>query len=42
MKLDIIIDKLTPCLEEVSTGKLLQTIFSIATSSAYMSIEWKF
>jgi len=31
MKLDIIIDKLTPCLEEVSTGKILQTTFSIAT-----------
>jgi len=33
MKLDIIIDKLTPCLEEVSTGKILQTTFSIATDS---------
>ena len=33
MKLDIIIDKLTPCLEAVSTGELLQTTFSVATDS---------
>ncbi|MCL2388621.1 MAG: hypothetical protein FWC89_13900 [Defluviitaleaceae bacterium] len=33
MKLDIMIDKLTPCLEKVSTGKILQTTFSIATDS---------
>jgi len=30
MKLDIQIDKLTPCLEEVATGKIFQTTFSIA------------
>jgi len=33
MKLDIVIDKLTPCLEEVSTGNILQTTFSIATEN---------
>ena len=32
MKIDILIDKLTPCLIEVSTGKVLQTVFSIATA----------
>jgi len=31
MKVDIIIDKLTPCLVEVDSGKELQTVFSIAT-----------
>jgi hypothetical protein len=30
MKIDIRIDKLTPCLVDVSTGKELQTTFSIA------------
>ena len=30
MKIDILIDKLTPCLIEVPTGKVHQTIFSIA------------
>jgi len=30
MSIDLIIDKLTPCLEEVSTGKIFQTTFSIA------------
>lgn len=30
MKLDILIDKLTPCLEEVATGKIFQTTFSVA------------
>ena len=29
MKIDILIDKLTPCLVEVSTGKVLQTTFSV-------------
>ena len=31
MRIDIHIDKLTPCLVEVSTGKELQTIYSVAT-----------
>lgn len=30
MKIDISIDKLTPCLIEVSTGNVLQTAFSLA------------
>ena len=30
MSLDVLIDKLTPCLEEISTGKIYQTTFSIA------------
>ena len=30
MSIDVIIDKLTPCLEEISTGKIFQTTFSIA------------
>jgi len=30
MSIDVIIDKLTPCLEEISTGDIYQTTFSIA------------
>ena len=30
MQLDILIDKLTPCLFETATGKILQTTFSLA------------
>jgi len=30
MSIDVIIDKLTPCLEEISTGNIFQTTFSIA------------
>jgi hypothetical protein len=30
MKLNIQIDKLTPCLEEVATGEIFQTTFSVA------------
>jgi len=30
MSLDVLIDKLTPCLEEISTGNIYQTTFSIA------------
>jgi len=30
MSIDIMIDKLTPCLVEVSSGKVLQTVFSLA------------
>ena len=33
MKLDIYIDRLTPCLVEVSTGKVLQTTFATASDS---------
>ncbi len=31
MKIDLFIDKLTPCLVEVATGKVLQTTFSLAS-----------
>lgn len=41
MKIDILIDKLTPCLEEVETGRILPTTFSIATSAEIMSIRDK-
>jgi len=30
MSIDLIIDKLTPCLEEISTGNIFQTTFSVA------------
>ena len=33
MRLDILIDKLTPCLEEISTGSIFQTTFSVAESN---------
>jgi len=32
MKIDILIDKLTPCLIEVATGRILQTIFCLAST----------
>ena len=41
MRLDIIIDKLTPCLEEVSTGKVLQTTSSVATDSDVSNLSKK-
>ena len=45
MQIDIIIDRLTPCLVEVSTGKVLQTTFSLATPdeiNALQSKGWNF
>jgi len=45
MKIDIIIDKLTPCLIEVASGKTLQTIFCLATEediSALLEKGWLF
>ncbi|MCL2086257.1 MAG: hypothetical protein FWH05_01525 [Oscillospiraceae bacterium] len=32
MRIALLIDKLTPCLEEVATGEILQTTFSITTA----------
>ena len=32
MKIDIFIDKLTPCLEETATGKIHQTVFSVVST----------
>ena len=45
MKIDILIDKLTPCLIEVSTCKVLQTVFSIATADDISGLneqDWLF
>jgi len=45
MLIDVLIDKLTPCLIEVSTGKVLQTTFSIASEvdvSATTKKGWLF
>jgi hypothetical protein len=39
MKIDIFIDKLTPCLVEVATGKVLQTTFSLATKDDIAGLE---
>jgi hypothetical protein len=33
MKLDVLIDKLTPCLVDVATGKVLQTTFCLASET---------
>ena len=41
MKIDILIDKLTPCLEEVATGNLIQTTFSLATSADIKGLDNK-
>ncbi|MCL2426214.1 MAG: hypothetical protein FWD05_07740 [Oscillospiraceae bacterium] len=41
MKIDIIIDKLTPCLIEISTDNVLQTVFSIATEDELSGLKEK-
>ena len=41
MQLDAIIDKLTPCLVDASTGEVLPTIFSIATMDDIKGIAGK-
>jgi len=41
MTVDIIIDKLTPCLIELSTGKVLQTVFSIASKDDILGLKKK-
>ena len=41
MKIDVFIDKLTPCLEETETGKIFQTIFSLATSEDLNGLKEK-
>ena len=41
VKIDILIDKLTPCLVEIATGKILQTTFSHATEEDIASIAGK-
>ena len=45
MLIDIIIDKMTPCLVEISTGKILQTTFSVAKTGELMNLQsegWSF
>lgn len=45
MQLDIVIDKLTPCLIEVSTGAIKQTTFSLATAKDTLALQsrgWHF
>ena len=41
MNLDTIIDKLTPCLIEASTGKILPTVFSLATTEDVSNLPAK-
>ena len=41
MKIDILIDKLTPCLVEIATGKVLQTVFSIASEEDILGLSEK-
>ena len=41
MKIDVMIDKLTPCLVEISTGKVLQTVFSIAKPDEICGLQAK-
>ena len=45
MQIDIIIDKITPCLVEISTGKILQTTFSVAKAKELINLHsqgWNF
>ena len=43
MAIDILIDKLTPCLEDKATGEILQTVFSIATDDDIAGLDgWFF
>ena len=41
MKIDIFIDKLTPCLIEISTGEVLQTTFSVANPVEIRNLKEK-
>jgi len=41
MKIDILIDKLTPCLIEKSTGNVLQTVFSIVSEDDISDLKKK-
>ena len=41
--MNVIIDKFTPCLEKTSTGELVDTLYSPATSDdLYKTKEWQF
>jgi hypothetical protein len=39
VKIDIIIDKLTPCLEDITTGKIFQTTFTLASSEDLVDLK---
>ena len=41
MEIDILIDKLTPCLERVSTGEMLPTVFSLAKDKELIGLQKK-
>ena len=41
MRIDVIIDKLTPCLVDAKTGKEVQTIFSIASENDIIGLTEK-
>lgn len=41
MELDILIDKLTPCIIDLSTGNVLQTVFSIVSEDDVSGLEEK-
>jgi len=41
MKIDVLIDKLTPCLTEVATGNILQTTFSVVTADEIKGLQTK-
>jgi len=41
MKIEILIDKLTPCLVEIATGKVLQTTFSVAKPEDLKNLQMK-
>ena len=41
MKIDMLIDKLTPCLIEIATGKVLDTTFSVASASEITGLQAK-
>ena len=45
MSVDVLIDKLTPCLEEISTGEIFQTTFSVANNDEVVGLQdkgWNF
>jgi len=45
LQIDIVIDKMTPCLVEISTGKILQTTFSVAKTNELVNLQaqgWNF
>jgi hypothetical protein len=41
MKIDILIDKLTPCLVEAATGETVQTTFALATNEDVSNLKKK-